>query len=129
MDRFEAWCQPLRRACQLEAERGFTDFQGRHDTYSGFVVRCLSVPDAVIRPGERQRLAGLVEGFRGYPGHGQPRRQQLVAQLRQLLHQLRADHRPALPVAPACAWRMLVLLLRARPATAAAWLQTLPWGR
>ena len=97
MERLEAWSQHLRRACQLEVERGFIDFQGRLDTYSRFVFKSLTSPEPGLRPVERQRLETLAAGFREYAGHSQPQRQQLVAQLRQLLHQIRVDHRPPLP--------------------------------
>ncbi|HYP03503.1 MAG TPA: DEAD/DEAH box helicase, partial [Cyanobium sp.] len=90
----------LQQACQLEADHGFADIQGRRDTYSGFVLRALAVPPAAFTPEERSRLAALTGGFEAYGALEVERRRRLVLGLRQLLLQLGRQHRPPLPVGP-----------------------------
>lgn len=95
-----AWCDPLQKAAQLEADRGFADLQGRADTFSGFVQRSLTHPPEGLPKEDLQQLHTLREGFLHYRELSLARRQQLVRQLRQGLHQLLSRSRPPLPVAP-----------------------------
>jgi ATP-dependent DNA helicase RecG len=95
-----AWCDPLQKAAQLEADRGFADLQGRADTFSGFVQRSLTHPPKGLPTEDLQQLHVLREGFLHYRELSVARRQQLVRQLRQGLHQLLCRSRPPLPVAP-----------------------------
>lgn len=97
---FDAWSAPLQQACRLEAERGFADMPGRQETFASFIARSLAQPPPGLPASARSSLATLAAAFRSYPGEGLGRRQQLVRQLRQNLHQLRVELRPALPVAP-----------------------------
>ena len=95
-----AWCDLLHKAAQLEADRGFADLQGRFDTFSGFVVRSLSDLPVGVQETDLPQLPSWREGFSRYGELGAARRQQLVCQLRQGLHQLLSRSRPPLPVAP-----------------------------
>ena len=95
-----AWCGPLQKACELEAERGFGDLQGRADTFSGFVRRSLSAPPEGLGEAEVRQLHTLREGFHRYEQLSAAQRQHLVCQLRQGLHQLQCRFREPLPVAP-----------------------------
>ena len=95
-----AWCDLLHKAAQLEADRGFADLQGRFDTFSGFVVRSLADLPEGVQETDLPYLTIWREGFSGYRDLGVARRQQLVAQLRQGLHQLLSRSRPPLPMAP-----------------------------
>ena len=95
-----AWCGPLQKACELEAERGFGDLQGRADTFSGFVRRSLSAPPEGLGEAEGRQLHTLREGFNRYDQLNAAQRQRLVCQLRQGLHQLQCRFREPLPVAP-----------------------------
>jgi len=97
---FDAWSAPLQQACRLEAERGFADLLGRQETFSCFIARSLLQPPAALPESWQAPLADLAAGFRSYAGEGLGRRQQLVRQLRQALHQLRVELRPPLPQAP-----------------------------
>ena len=90
----------MQRAAQLEADRGFGDLQGRADTFSGFVQRSLADPPGGLAPQDLQQLDTLRQGFSCYSDLSGARRQQLVCQLRQGLHQLLCRSRPPLPVAP-----------------------------
>ena len=90
----------MQQACQLEADRGFIDVKGRQLTYSAFVVQSLSQPGASFSGQQHQALVLLLAGFRSYAEQGPGRRRQLVAQLRQKLHELRRSQLPVLPVAP-----------------------------
>jgi ATP-dependent DNA helicase RecG len=91
---------PLQQACRLEVERGFADLLGRQETFSRFLARSLQDPPAGLTPAARRSLQSLAEAYARYGEEGLGRRQQLVRQLRQTLHQLRVDLRPPEPVAP-----------------------------
>jgi ATP-dependent DNA helicase RecG len=95
-----AWCDPLQKAAQLEADRGFGDLQGRADTFSGFVQRSLGSPPEGLAREDLDLIERLREGFCRYGELSLARRQQLVRQLRQGLHQLHCSSRPPLPIAP-----------------------------
>ncbi|MEB3335454.1 MAG: ATP-dependent DNA helicase RecG [Cyanobacteriota bacterium] len=94
------WCGPLQKACELEAERGFVDLQGRADTFSGFVRRCLDTPPEGLAPEDRHHLDSLRQGFSRYGQLSAGERQRVVCLLRQGLHQLQCRLREPLPVAP-----------------------------
>jgi ATP-dependent DNA helicase RecG len=95
-----AWCDPLQKAAQLEADRGFADLQGRADTFSGFVQRSLGSPPEGLAREDLDQIERLRESFCRYGELSLARRQQLVRQLRQGLHQLHCRSRPPLPIAP-----------------------------
>ncbi|KEF43450.1 MAG: ATP-dependent DNA helicase RecG [Cyanobium sp. CACIAM 14] len=95
---FEGWCIALQQACRLEAERGFGNLQGRHDTFSGFVQASLAAPAADLGDPERQRLAALARGFDRYASLDLSARQSLVQRLRQALHALRRARQEPGPV-------------------------------
>lgn len=97
---FEAWCATLQQASQLEADRGFPNLQGRQDTYSGYVQRCLLEPVGDLSVEERRSLASLGKSFGGYASAHPDLRRRLVSQLRQRLHLLRCQHRAPSPPAP-----------------------------
>jgi ATP-dependent DNA helicase RecG len=94
------WCSPLQKACELEAERGFGNLQGRANTFSGFVRRSLATPPEGLAPEDRRQLDTLREGFNRYDQLSASERQRLVRQLRQGLHQLQCRFREHLPVSP-----------------------------
>ena len=96
----EAWLAPLQQACRLEAERGFGDLMGRHQTFSAFVAHSLASPPAELAQGglAPSSLAGLVKLAEAFGRYGEAelgRRQLLVQQLRQGLHQLRVEQEQA----------------------------------
>ena len=96
----DEWLSPLQQACRLEAERGFGDLMGRHESFAAFVARTLAAPPAELSPEAVRPLVPLGEAFRRYGQESLARRQHLVRQLRQGLHQLRVQSRPVLPVTP-----------------------------
>ena len=88
----QAWLKPLQQALQLEAERGFGDLKGRQERFSGFVARTLAEPLAGITEPQRQGLGDLARGLASYGELSLARRQNLVRQCRERLHQLRQAH-------------------------------------
>jgi ATP-dependent DNA helicase RecG len=100
LERLDAWCATLQQASQLEADRGFVNLQGRRDTYSGFVQRCLEAPVVELSEPEQASLASLARAFGDYRDGDLNQRRRLVSQLRQRLHLLRCQHRPPLPHSP-----------------------------
>ncbi|MCX5955450.1 MAG: ATP-dependent DNA helicase RecG [Cyanobacteria bacterium] len=96
----ESWFASLQQACRLEAERGFGDLMGRHETFSSFVARNLEAPPSDLTPDAMRSLAPLAAAFSRYRLEDLARRQHLLRQLRQGLHQVRVQSRPALPQAP-----------------------------
>ena len=95
-----SWGETLQKAAQLEADRGFSDLQGRTDTFSGFVVQSLNQLPEALPPEDRRHLEGLRQVFADYGQLSLGRRQQLVRQLRQGVHEALCRSRPTLPVAP-----------------------------
>ena len=85
---------------QLEAERGFGDLKGRQERFSGFVARTLAEPLAGITEPQRQGLGDLARGLASYGELSLARRQNLVRQCRERLHQLRQAYQPTIPVGP-----------------------------
>ena len=96
------WLATLQQALRVEAERGFSDLQGRQECFSAFLTRsCGQPPDSLTRRPEDQRaLAELAAGFEGYSGLSPARRQTLVRQCRERLHALRRSLEPPASVAP-----------------------------
>ena len=95
------WLRTLQQALQLEAQRGFGDLMGRQQHFSAFVVSSLAEPPGVVGAAERQRLEPLRLGFAEYGSLSMGRRQSLVRQCRERLHELRQSVRPpATPMAP-----------------------------
>ena len=95
-----AWCGPLQKACELEAERGFGDLQGRADTFSGFVRRSLSAPPEGLGDAEWRQLDSLRQAFERYAQLSAAQRQRLVRQLRQGLYELQCRFRTPLGEVP-----------------------------
>lgn len=80
----------LQKALSVEAERGFTDLQGRQYRFSEFLCLCFgaSPPPGTPIP-ERRRWQELAGEFSGYSDLTVAQRQRLVIQTRQYLHNLR----------------------------------------
>ncbi len=97
---FERWSAPLQQACRLEAERGFADLLGRQETFSSFIARSLAAPPAPLPTACTDSLIRLARAFGTYHAQDLSQRQQLVRQLRQLLHQWKVQLRPPQTVAP-----------------------------
>jgi ATP-dependent DNA helicase RecG len=93
----QTWATPLQQACQLETDKGFSDLQGRRETFSQFVGRCLSDPPSALPAADQEALRGQARRFSDYPTLAPERRRQLVVALRQELHALCRRHRPASP--------------------------------
>jgi len=73
---------------------------GRHETFASFVARNLAAPPPDLTPDAVRSLALLATAFSRYRLEDLGRRQHLIRQLRQGLHQVRVQSRPALPMAP-----------------------------
>ena len=96
----ESWLTTLQQAARLEADRGFGNLMGRHEAFATFVARSLTSPPINLPLEAKSVIAPLAVAFERYGERELAERQQLVRQLRQLLHQARVLGRPALPVAP-----------------------------
>jgi ATP-dependent DNA helicase RecG len=96
----EAWLAPLQQAARLEADRGHGDLKGRQERFSGFVSRTLLEAPPDLPEVQRQRLQALAQVFLGYASASPEERRPLVARLRQAVHDLRRELRPAEPLAP-----------------------------
>ncbi|MEB3308373.1 MAG: ATP-dependent DNA helicase RecG [Cyanobacteriota bacterium] len=97
----DAWLRTLQQALQLEAQQGFIDLQGRQSRFSDFMATCLLDPPGEIAPEARHQLLVIKAGFADYSSLTLSRRQSLVRQCRQRLHQLRRSHEPPpSPLAP-----------------------------
>ncbi len=96
----ESWLSSLQQACRVEAERGFGDLIGRHETFASFVARNLAAPPPDLPADAVRSLALLATAFSRYRLEDLGRRQHLIRQLRQGLHQIRVQSRPALSIAP-----------------------------
>ena len=91
----------LQQALQLEAQQGFVDLMGRHQRFSAFMAASLAAPPEEVAATEGERLEPLRCGFCEYGALSPGRRQSLVRQCRERLHQLRQSVRPpAAPMAP-----------------------------
>ncbi|WP_186700411.1 ATP-dependent DNA helicase RecG [Cyanobium sp. NS01] len=89
----------LQQALLLESERGFADLLGRRERFSSFLARSLQAPPQEITAGH-SRCLELAAAFAGYQGLSLARRQSLVRDCRQHLHQLRQGLEPARPMGP-----------------------------
>ncbi|MCP9774593.1 ATP-dependent DNA helicase RecG [Cyanobium sp. WAJ14-Wanaka] len=106
------WLKTLQQALQLEADRGFTNLQGRQERFNSFMVRCLGdgpplaglqLTASELRPevaAALLRLGELGAAFQAYESQSLSRRQTLVRQSRERLHQLRQVLQPPSPVGP-----------------------------
>ena len=98
---FLAWLRPLQQSLSLEADRGFSDLQGRHERFHAFLSRQLATPPPVTLPNDSLvRLQALATDFAAYPELGDAGRRRLVTGTRQWLHGLRARLEPSTPMAP-----------------------------
>ncbi|MEB3277261.1 MAG: ATP-dependent DNA helicase RecG [Cyanobacteriota bacterium] len=95
-----AWMLPLQQGLQLEADRGFANLQGRHDTFAAFLRQQLTIAPVPLNPGERERLTALQAGYLRYESLGLAQRQRLVCQSREWLLALRRRCRPETPSSP-----------------------------
>ena len=98
----DRWFSSLHQACQLEVDRGFPDLQGRREQFSSFVVRSLQEPPEHLQlsAGDQGILQQLHQAFQAYADAPSGRRQNLVRQLRQWLHQCRRQQEPPAPPPP-----------------------------
>ncbi len=97
----DSWLRTLQQALQLEARQGFGDLMGRQQRFSAFMVTSLGHPPAAVGVAERQRLDPIRAGFAEYGALSNGRRQTLVRQCRERLHQLRQSvEPPPTPMAP-----------------------------
>ncbi|MEB3235159.1 MAG: ATP-dependent DNA helicase RecG [Cyanobacteriota bacterium] len=94
------WMLPLQQGLQLEADRGFANLQGRHDTFAAFLRQQLQAAPIPLQPAERERLAELQAGYGRYETLSLGQRQRLVRLSREWLLALRRRCRPELPLAP-----------------------------
>jgi ATP-dependent DNA helicase RecG len=90
----DLWLRTLQQALQLEARQGFGNLQGRQQTFSAFMAASLAAPPAELEAGTIQRLNAIQAGFSAYGSLNLSRRQSLVRQCRQWLHQLRQSLEP-----------------------------------
>jgi len=91
---------PLQQGLQLEADRGFANLQGRHDTFAAFLRQQLTIAPVPLNPGEREWLTALQAGYLRYESLGLAQRQRLVCQSREWLLALRRRCRPETPSSP-----------------------------
>ena len=97
----DSWLRTLQQALQLEAQQGFCDLMGRQQCFSAFMAASLADPPEPVGVAERQRLEPLRDGFAEYGALSTGRRQTLVRQCRERLHQLRQSVQPPpTPMAP-----------------------------
>ena len=95
------WIAPLQQALALEADRGFSDLEGRRQRFHAFLEEQLGTLPAVPLPrGARDRLRGLADGYGRYPEMTDAARRRLVTDTRQWLHELRHRVEPSAPMAP-----------------------------
>ena len=114
----DTWLRTLQQALQLEAQQGFGDLMGRQQRFSAFMAASLAAPPQAVGAAERQRLEPIRAGFADYGALSAGRRQTLVRQCRERLHQLRQSVQP--PPAPLAPPRLrLVERVDAASATAA----------
>ncbi len=97
----DTWLRTLQQALELEARQGFVDLMGRQQRFSAFMAASLTAPPDEMAAAERERLEPLRCSFAEYGALSPGRRQSLVRQCRERLHQLRQSVRPpAAPMAP-----------------------------
>jgi len=91
---------PLQQGLQLEADRGFANLQGRHDSFAAFLRQQLAAAPVPLQASERERLAELQAGYERYESLGLGQRQRLVRLSREWLLALRRRCRPEPPIRP-----------------------------
>ena len=101
LERFLVWIRPLQQALSLEAERGFSDLEGRKERFHCFMQRELATPPEIPLPGDvSPRLQSFADGFADYASLGDAARRRQVTVVRQWLHALRQRLEPSAPMAP-----------------------------
>jgi len=101
LERFLIWIRPLQQALSLEAERGFSDLEGRKERFHCFMQRELATPPEIPLPGDvSPRLQSFADGFADYASLGDAARRRQVTVVRQWLHALRQRLEPSAPMAP-----------------------------
>ena len=97
----QAWLRPLQTGLSLEADRGFSDLQGRQERFHAFTARQLAAPPPIPLPAESSaRLVEFAAAYRDYPQLSEAARRRLVTTTRQWLHGLRQRLEPSAPMAP-----------------------------
>ncbi len=82
----------LQKALSVEAERGFSDLQGKEQRFSQFLHLSLSDALPSVTPPElQQKWQSLAQEFRDYPQSDLAQRQGLVAETRRFLLALRQN--------------------------------------
>ena len=84
----------LQRSLAVEAERGFTDLEGKEFRFSQFLKQSLetsAVP--FLKPDEQERWQETAARFESYSELPLTKRQHLVAETRRLLYQAQQDYR------------------------------------
>lgn len=97
---FTQWARPLQQALELEADRGFSNLQGRRERFSSFLARQCGEPPAGLPLPDQGALGQLADDYRLYDSLSPARRQSLVRRSRQRLHDIQRALQPALPPAP-----------------------------
>jgi ATP-dependent DNA helicase RecG len=100
----DLWLRTLQQALQLEAQQGFSNLQGRYQLFSAFMTASLAAPPAELGPGTSPTLEPLQAAFADYGSLSLSRRQSLIRQCRQRLHQLRQTLQP--PASPMASPRL-----------------------
>ena len=101
LERFLVWIRPLQQALALEADRGFSDLEGRKERFHSFMQRELGTPPQISLPSDvPPRLQALADGFADYASLSDPARRRQVTVVRQWLHALRQRLEPSAPMAP-----------------------------
>jgi len=81
------WLRPLQQALRLEAENGFSNFQGRQEYFHAFLARQLEArPDLPFSAENQCRLDELARSFAEYLNISEGARRRLVTGARQFLH-------------------------------------------
>ena len=96
----QSWLAPLQQGLQLEADRGFSNLQGRQDTFAAFLRHQLRQVPLSLEPREQEQLADLLRRYDSYESLSLAQRQRLVRQSREWLLALRRRCRPAATMAP-----------------------------
>ena len=96
----QSWLAPLQQGLQLEADRGFSNLQGRQDTFAAFLRHQLRQVPLSLEPREQEQLADLLRRYDSYESLSLAHRQRLVRQSREWLLALRRRCRPAATMAP-----------------------------
>ena len=79
----------LQKALSCEAEAGFNDLQGNQYRFSEFLQIALGEPTDAVDRSDRQKLQALASQYGDYSGMEFAQRQNLVAETRRTVYQLR----------------------------------------